>query len=460
MKFSLQRLHLLILSLIVFSCQKDNSIQITGDVKNLEAEEITLANITTGFYDTISIASGLINHTLDIDQPQIVYMTAGSIRDYLYLTPASTLIIKYDSSQSQLTFEGSLGLQNNTLRDIGNQLSEISRKQPLYAIANNPEDTFLDEVEKKFEALNENLTSEKEKLSPALYTLIEKRILAAMSSDKTSYPKYYEYTKKAPVELSGGYFDYLEGIDPNDVDFLAFEEGRSFIQSIIEKDIDYQELGSIQKYYSALFEKVDKSFTNPAIKEYFSYKYLTDKINFGGGIDGVEDLISKFYTSTTNLIYVNKIKDLEIEWADLKSGLPAPDFDGTTREGQSVSLSDLKGQNVYVDVWATWCGPCIAEIPSLKEIEHDYENKNIEFISISIDNQKDKEKWMKFIDDRSLGGTQLFADGDWNSTVVNAYNIKGIPRFILIDENGNIVKADAPRPSSPDLRSLFNDVGI
>ena len=139
-------------------------------------------------------------------------------------------------------------------------------------------------------------------------------------------------------------------------------------------------------------------------------------------------------------------------------GTPSPSFDYENHKGGTTSLESLKGKYVYVDVWATWCGPCRAEIPHLKKVEGAYHGKNIEFVSISIDAAKDHEKWQKFVTDKELGGIQLFADNDRNSQFVKDYQINGIPRFILIGPKGEIVSADAPRPSSPELVELLNDL--
>jgi thiol-disulfide isomerase/thioredoxin len=132
-------------------------------------------------------------------------------------------------------------------------------------------------------------------------------------------------------------------------------------------------------------------------------------------------------------------------------GTPSPTFDYENYKGGKTSLESLKGKYVYIDVWATWCGPCRAEIPHLKKVEETYHEKNIEFVSISIDRAKDHDKWKQFVADKELGGIQLFADNDWNSQFVKDYQINGIPRFILVGPNGEIVNADAPRPSSPEL---------
>ncbi|CAM2829876.1 TlpA family protein disulfide reductase [Flavobacterium frigoris] len=135
------------------------------------------------------------------------------------------------------------------------------------------------------------------------------------------------------------------------------------------------------------------------------------------------------------------------------NGVMSPSFDYDNYNGGKTKLEEFKGKYVYIDVWATWCGPCIGEIPSLKKVEEKYHDKNIAFVSISIDKLKDIEKWKSMVKGKELGGVQLFSDNDWNSQFVKDFHITGIPRFILIDPNGKIVKADAARPSSPGLEA-------
>jgi thiol-disulfide isomerase/thioredoxin len=130
----------------------------------------------------------------------------------------------------------------------------------------------------------------------------------------------------------------------------------------------------------------------------------------------------------------------------------SPSFNYDNYAGGKTKLEDFKGKYVYIDVWATWCGPCRAEIPSLKKIEEKYHGKNISFVSISVDVQKDLDKWKALIKDKELGGVQLFADNNWNSQFIKDYGINSIPRFILIDPTGKIVNADASRPSSAELQ--------
>lgn len=134
----------------------------------------------------------------------------------------------------------------------------------------------------------------------------------------------------------------------------------------------------------------------------------------------------------------------------------APNFVYENHKGGTTSLESLKGKYVYIDVWATWCGPCRAEIPFLKELEKSYHGKNIEFVSISVDVDKDHEKWKTFVTEKALGGTQLFADKNWNSDFIKAFGIESIPRFILIDPKGVVIDADAARPSNPKLKTQLD----
>ncbi|MGN6510817.1 MAG: TlpA family protein disulfide reductase, partial [Chitinophaga sp.] len=134
-------------------------------------------------------------------------------------------------------------------------------------------------------------------------------------------------------------------------------------------------------------------------------------------------------------------------------GGPAVDFTYPDLKGKQTSLSDFKGKVVLVDVWATWCGPCKGEIPHLKKLEKEMHGTDVVFMSVSVDVEKDHQKWKDFVASEELGGVQLFASG-W-SDIAKFYNIKGIPRFMVFDKKGNIVSTDAPRPSSKELKLLL-----
>lgn len=154
--------------------------------------------------------------------------------------------------------------------------------------------------------------------------------------------------------------------------------------------------------------------------------------------------------------YLTSLIKLRLKFPE---GTPSPSFaDYENHAGGTSNFDDLLGKYTYFDIWATWCGPCKAEIPHLKKIEADYHGKNIQFVSISIDKEKDHDKWVAMVNDKELGGIQLFADNDWNSQFVKDYLITGIPRFILVDPEGNVITPDAPRPSQDKLREMLDEL--
>ena len=123
-----------------------------------------------------------------------------------------------------------------------------------------------------------------------------------------------------------------------------------------------------------------------------------------------------------------------------------PDINGKTR-----GLSDYLGQVVLLDVWATWCPPCIAEQPALETLEKSFEGKNVVFISLSIDT--DKAKWKDMVEKKKLSGVHLFTNN--KGSIVTDYEVTEVPRYILIDKEGKMVAFDAPRPSDPKLKELI-----
>ena len=112
---------------------------------------------------------------------------------------------------------------------------------------------------------------------------------------------------------------------------------------------------------------------------------------------------------------------------------------------------------MYVDIWATWCGWCIKEIPDLKKLEEEYKDRSdMVFIGISVDKAADIGKWKKFLETNNLPGIQLFAEPKATDMLRKPYKISGIPRFILIGKDGKLVSGDAPRPSSKEIRPMLD----
>lgn len=131
----------------------------------------------------------------------------------------------------------------------------------------------------------------------------------------------------------------------------------------------------------------------------------------------------------------------------------AVDFTTVDINGKKINLSSLKGKLLYVDLWATWCGPCLAEMPKLEALKEKYANDpSIAFVSLSIDDNLDL--WKKNLAGRNAGGYQ------WqiNRNKLSAYEIVGIPRVLLIGKDFKLIDMNAPLPSSNKLTGLLDDL--
>jgi len=170
---------------------------------------------------------------------------------------------------------------------------------------------------------------------------------------------------------------------------------------------------------------------------------------------------NNFMALSTNDFHKKAITETFEKLKRVLPGESSPSFvDYENFAGGKSSLQDFQGEYVYIDLWATWCKPCLEEMPALERLNREYREKGIKFVSISIDKRNDYQKWRKMVDDRQLGGTQLIADKAWESDFVQSYEIKSIPRFILLDREGKIIDAKASRPSSGKLEDQFKSLGL
>lgn len=174
--------------------------------------------------------------------------------------------------------------------------------------------------------------------------------------------------------------------------------------------------------------------------------------------EGFTDYKQKFEKYLVNDDQKARMKNIESSISKNAKGTDAIDFKFPDINGKEIALSDFKGKVVYIDVWATWCGPCKKEFPFLKNLEADFHgNDNIIFMGVNVDISKDIQKWKNFLDKEQLPGIQLFAGDDAPAKLMSPYGIKSIPRFILVGKDGKVIFSDAPRPSSPELKAIINN---
>ncbi|MGH7967256.1 MAG: TlpA family protein disulfide reductase [Limisphaerales bacterium] len=124
----------------------------------------------------------------------------------------------------------------------------------------------------------------------------------------------------------------------------------------------------------------------------------------------------------------------------LIAGSAFPDFDEKDVAGKPVSIAKYKGKVVLIDFWATWCGPCVHELPNVIKAYEKHHEKGFEIIGVSLD--KDKEKLTSFTEEKKMAWQQYFDGKGWGNKLAEKYGIQSIPATFLLDGNGKIIGRD------------------
>ncbi|MCX6318382.1 MAG: TlpA disulfide reductase family protein [Bacteroidetes bacterium] len=183
-----------------------------------------------------------------------------------------------------------------------------------------------------------------------------------------------------------------------------------------------------------------KNSSNPALSMFIISYYQTSASNQGYNLMPMEkadvvgfvnDAAAKFPDHQGLASIRNSLQG----WI----GKQAPEINLPDANGKQVSLSSFKGKYVLVDFWASWCRPCRMENPNVVKAYNRFKDKNFTILGVSFDKPGDKEAWQQAVKDDNLTWTQVSDLQHWNSPVVAAYKIEGIPFNVLVDPQGRII---------------------
>ena len=393
-----------IILLTIFSCSKNlNTVSITGTIIN-PVNDTVMINYTDTTYTATLDDNGQFNIEVSQDSAQYATLVHGEMTT-MFLKPGDEIKISFNTEE----FDETMNFQNS------------------------PESSFL--------AYKLISTEHRDFYGEALY-------LSDEGDYKDDLVEYENTMLERLNTFENGYFKSTE-IKKLETSIARYTKQKEGFSERTELELEYmwntQLLYRKYNFYS-LIEKSERAEYIEKLTE-FKSKMLQSLERLKDD-DGYEKEREKI------MAVVDKWKERKNDYDNMPNdGDLSIDFSYPNQSEELISLSSFRGSIVYVDVWATWCGPCIAEIPSLERLQKDYQDKNIVFLSVSVDT--DKNAWEKMLIDDELGGVQLWADG-W-SELTKSYAIFGIPRFMLIDKTGHLISVDAPRPSSNEIRTLIEE---
>jgi thiol-disulfide isomerase/thioredoxin len=300
-----------------------------------------------------------------------------------------------------------------------------------------------------------------------------------------------ELVKIDSAQLQEGAFEFTGTVESPQRYFIQLEDKKEAIQFFIENaaieiNADIEKLseakvvGSVEQDVYAAYKELQKPFVekNDAMyKEYMAARQVQDQAKMdsirtaagemekekktvtdeflknnatsivagfiqyrmAGGMElaEMEEMYNTMAENVKASVYGVMIKERIDLLNSVAVGKTAPDFTLDTPEETPLSLSSLKGKIVVIDFWASWCGPCRRENPHMVELYKEVNEKGVEFLGVSLDENKDK--WLKAIEDDGLIWKHVSDLKGWNSEAGKMYGIRGIPATVLLDQNGVIV---------------------
>lgn len=360
-----------------------------------------------------------------------------------YLKPGDALQV--DFNEESYVLKGENTPQNKALADWHDKIAPLEFMAVYF---NKQSSTYVDFFPLLEEFIHDKYTPLKTG-DPVFDSSFEK----FRNIDLTSVSLHFLLTPRSAQPENEDYPDYYRQLSieefTKDASLLDYPFGSSFLSNIL--------------FLKSLFSESSDSYALPEALAFFQNnilkgEYLLKAASRVKTYDGYMDLMNTYGQYIITADQKKRASDIIAKLAkENKAGETAINFTHKNIEGKEVSLSDFKGKVVYVDAWATWCGPCKKEMASLQKLEQEYAgNDGIVFMCVSLDEEKDHQTWKDFVKNEKLGGIQLFSGG-FKSDIAKFYNINSIPRFLLIDKKGNIVSKDAPRPSTSELRLLIEN---
>ncbi|MFP2996788.1 TlpA disulfide reductase family protein [Spongiivirga sp. MCCC 1A20706] len=444
--------------MLLISCSKKETVEyalFSGQVTGGVAKEVIVSG--PNFEKKIPLnANNTFADTLHITVKGYYEFFIGQERSEIYFDKGDNinLTINLNLFDESIAYTGDGSERNNFLAEKY-MLNEKSIGEEMAHYSLNPT-AFKDKISKITE--DKIALLESKNVSTDFKTVETQNIRFSYLSSLQEYPTAHNYFVKGDtLHLPNNFSEELDTLDLyNDHNYKNFSSYRNLVALRLS-----EKMGNIAETnggnYNAAFMKVANDIPKGYVKNEYLHLLAFAMLSPSSDLD---EMYAMFMENTSNQAYKEEYKEKYERLTALAKGRTSPTFNYENHKGGKTSLADLKGKYVYIDVWATWCQPCIAEIPSLKKMESLYHNKDIAFVSISVDRKNAYDTWKQMVVDKDLGGIQLYADNAFQSEFITAYSIDAIPRFILIDPEGKIVNADAPRPSSTELVALFEELKI
>ncbi len=492
------------LALVLFDCSTKEEKLKTVKIKIDALGCGKLIKLTQVYFDEIVLTEttldSLKSTTLEfeIEKPTYAYLQIGNSYGELYLEAGYHLEVTADCTNEKkpFAFSGHGAVVNNYLSEVGFLTINFRRKQDKFFTELELQDflksydslkneisifhqQYIDSVSLPRNINPENPVNDKPAMSEHILSVMEtknKLLLLSLGVEYTFMQQNNSlvdqiYAAQNKEEITPFFFsEEMKRFNEVPFDTSLLNSGSGDYRSILYYSTNSKFMTTnfdartwmseqLPKMPKTSYEDIYNDDYSKEIKQYLLAKSIANSLSDQGLTNLIREIFTRYKKEFSDSPYLLDLQGKVDKWLVLDKGQPAPEIIGTTLKGDTLSLSSLKGNVVYIDVWATWCGPCVEEIPYAIKVQNNFREKdNIVFLNISTD--KDMDAWNeKLSKNPEWKGTHINQQRKGNfKSIYDSYLITGIPRYILIDQEGKIVNSEANRPSSGKVEGEIEEL--
>ncbi|HZB13045.1 MAG TPA: TlpA disulfide reductase family protein [Chryseolinea sp.] len=430
----------------------------TSDLSDsLSISALAFTNIPYGVSESNSLTiskAGDFYLNIRIDRPVKSMLTVGDQRFDVLLFPQDTTHIKIDftTDKAELAFYGKTKAINEYYYEKKRMLGYTDIRFPLNKSLS-PKTTYNSLKQATDSVINieidflESYTSS-DRLPEWFLNYERSEMTYTGAGYKTAMPLANEVMKYFDDAVPEDYYNYLSNVQINNVTAILSSQYFQFLDAYFLKSLPASELHAFtgnsrtRKIRSHILNQ-SKDQLSGLVKEVYHKFSFSSLIKFYSDSISIDSLAKEF-----QLVDYEELKTLsgsksrnEMPALNLSRGDTIPEFFLSDGFNNLVSIKAFQGNILYVNFWATWCGPCINNMPALNDMIAQYSShKEIQFVNICLDSEK--VKWLATIEKYKLRGINLIAEGNWNSKLRSYFNIEGIPHYVIIGR-GNILYENA-----------------
>lgn len=445
---------------VFFSCKsiEDNSVlKFSIKIDNPTGDSLVIESVLNG---ELSKPFVLVNGKLkkDIIQIPMGYyrLSDGSESTICFFKPNFDLRLEIDTKEfdESIVYSGNGENENNYLAKKFLLEESVESLNNFGYYASLEEEEFLKLADSLYQLNVQLFDKYKDSFDKDFVKLESANIHIEYLTKLANYESMHCFlTKNQDFRTSEVYPNPFADIDLNDEQLLLVPGYVHFTKLFIQAETKIKlDQGKYKTYFNVHIDLVDSLIQNAKIKEEVAFYIGTSVFSY---VEDKEYFYSKLKKMIKNPEYIKEFDERYLKLQKIKYGAVSPTFEMYDINNDLVKLEDFKGKLVYIDVWATWCAPCLQEIPYLDELQTEFKDDDIVFISMCQND--DPERWKATVISNELQGIHIYVE-DENNKFLSDYLVSGIPRFILIDKNGLIIDSEALRPSNPSLKVQLQEL--